>query len=78
MMPQVSPVRHRAHNMSPTRTPPTGSQARKAVPQGFISYKPKQKPIKDMSIRELQDLHARNSSILSEPYVYTLDLIDSQ
>ncbi|KAJ3554164.1 hypothetical protein NM688_g3248 [Phlebia brevispora] len=51
--------------MSPTATSPTSP--RKPVPNGFIAYKPKQKPIKEMSVRELQDLHARNVSILSEP-----------
>ncbi|KAF7794561.1 hypothetical protein EIP86_005696 [Pleurotus ostreatoroseus] len=51
--------------MSPTATSPTSP--RKPVPNGFISYKPKQKAIRDMSIRELQDLHTRNARILSEP-----------
>ena len=77
-MPQVSTVREN-RRMSPTRTSPTSP--RKTVPQGFIAYKPKQKPIHNMTIRELQDMHARNVSILSEPYVsmpLSATTVDSQ
>lgn len=62
----MSPTRNHPR-MSPTATSPTST--RKPVPTGFVAYKPKQKPIPAMNVRELTDHYARNVSILSAPYV---------
>ena len=42
----------------------------KSIPAGFRpAPKPRQKPISQMSLRELRDLHNLNTRILSSPYV---------
>lgn len=41
-----------------------------SVPAGFRPPpKPKQRPLEELTIRELQDLHARNANILATPCV---------
>lgn len=44
------------------------SRNRSSAPPGFLSLKPKPRPIAQLSIRELHDLHIRNTKILASPY----------
>ncbi|KAK7695503.1 hypothetical protein QCA50_000139 [Cerrena zonata] len=53
-MSPTSPTKHRSHKPS--------------APPGFLpAPRPKKLPVKEMSIRELQDQHNRNAEILSKP-----------
>jgi len=46
------------------------SRRKSAIPAGFrAAPRPKQRPIAEMTVRELRDLHSLNVKILSTPWV---------
>lgn len=67
-----SPMRrseHRSGSTSPTHRRPRSNSHRSAVPPGFLSHKPKQTPISEMSVWELQNKFSRNAKILASRWV---------
>lgn len=68
-----SPPRTHHHMRGMAGSPPYArrlSAAPGSVPRGFLaSPKPKRRPVEDLSVRELRDLHERNARILASPYV---------
>lgn len=61
---------------SPSSPKSPTSPRNRDVPPGFRpSQRPKQRPIPEMTIRELQDLHRLNATILASPYVFSKNYI---
>lgn len=55
----------------PSPTSPMTSRRKSTIPAGFrAAPRPKPRPIAEMSVRELRDLHALNMKILSTPWVF--------
>jgi|ERR1700722_9160456 hypothetical protein len=63
--------------MRSSQQSPVRARKTHAVPHGFLSPKSKQRPITDLTIRELHDLHHRNAKALASPYVHSLLVISS-
>ncbi|KAJ4467547.1 hypothetical protein J3R30DRAFT_3662729 [Lentinula aciculospora] len=55
----------RSGSTSPTRRRPRNNTHRSAVPPGFLVHKPKQTPISEMSVWELQNKYSKNAKILA-------------
>ncbi|KAJ8523511.1 hypothetical protein ONZ45_g34 [Pleurotus djamor] len=62
-----SPTRSAMVSPTSPRSPISPGRRKQSIPSGFIAPPRQQRPIHEMTVRELQDLYHRNANILSSP-----------